>query len=102
MMLRCSLMAAALTTVVLVSGRSSARGVDDHAEHMMKCAKVCAECQVDCDSCFKHCLTLLADGKKEHAQTAQLRRELQDVLHPVRPAKSPHNARRGVLRQVLR
>ncbi len=50
----------------------SAHGEHEHAEHFMKCAKVCADCQLQCDSCFKHCLTLTADGKKEHAKAAQL------------------------------
>lgn len=45
---------------------------DDHGEHFMKCASVCAGCQLQCDSCFKHCLTQLADGRKEHAKSAQL------------------------------
>jgi hypothetical protein len=45
---------------------------DEHAEHLMKCAKVCADCQVQCDSCFKHCLSLLAHGHKDHAKSAQL------------------------------
>ena len=45
---------------------------DEHSGHFMKCAKTCADCQLQCDSCFKHCLALLADGKKEHASTAQL------------------------------
>ena len=44
----------------------------EHAEHYMKCAKVCAHCQLQCDSCFTHCLTLLADGKKNHAKSGQL------------------------------
>jgi tetratricopeptide (TPR) repeat protein len=37
----------------------------------MKCAEKCAECQVSCDSCHKHCVNLLASGKKEHARTVQ-------------------------------
>ena len=45
---------------------------DQHASQLTKCAKVCADCQLECDSCFAHCLKLLADGKKEHAATAQL------------------------------
>jgi hypothetical protein len=48
------------------------RAQHEHSEHFMKCAKVCAECQVECDSCFKHCQTLLVDGKMEHSATAQL------------------------------
>ncbi|WP_020473810.1 four-helix bundle copper-binding protein [Zavarzinella formosa] len=42
-----------------------------HAEHFMQCAKACVDCQLQCDMCFKHCLMLLTEGKKEHAKTAQ-------------------------------
>ncbi len=50
----------------------SARAQDTHTAHFMKCAKVCGDCQLQCASCFKHCLTMLTDGKKGHAKTAQL------------------------------
>ena len=43
-----------------------------HVAHMLKCAAVCADCQIQCDSCFKHCLDLVTAGKKEHAKSAQL------------------------------
>jgi hypothetical protein len=43
-----------------------------HGEHQLKCAKVCADCQVACDACFKHCIGLAGEGKKEHAATAQM------------------------------
>lgn len=49
----------------------AARGGHEHGDHLMKCAKACANCQLTCDSCFKHCLTLAANGKKEHAQSAR-------------------------------
>ena len=65
-------MATALAVAVIAPLGPSARAQHEHAEHFLKCAKVCADCQLQCDSCFKHCLTLLADGKKEHAKTAQL------------------------------
>jgi hypothetical protein len=42
-----------------------------HAEHFAKCAKACADCQLQCDMCFTHCRELLAEGKKEHAKTVQ-------------------------------
>ena len=67
-----SLLAATLAIAVVAPVEQSARAQHGHAEHFLKCAKVCADCQLQCDSCFKHCLTLLADGKKEHAKTAQL------------------------------
>ena len=65
-------MATSLALAVIAPLGSSARAQHEHAEHFMKCAKACADCQLQCDSCFKHCLTLLTDGKKEHAKTAQL------------------------------
>ena len=43
-----------------------------HHEHYLKCAKACADCQVQCDMCFHHCATLVADGKKEHAKCMHL------------------------------
>jgi len=48
-----------------------ARADHEHAEHFKKCAKACADCQVECDACHKHCMTLLRDGKTQHAKTAQ-------------------------------
>jgi hypothetical protein len=39
---------------------------------MKKCAEVCNACQIECDSCFQHCLDLVASGKAEHKATAQL------------------------------
>ena len=43
-----------------------------HAEHMLKCAKTCSACSIDCDSCFHHCALLVADGKKDHAACMHL------------------------------
>ena len=40
-----------------------------HSAHMMICAKACADCQLQCDSCTAHCLGLLETGKKDHAAT---------------------------------
>jgi hypothetical protein len=57
---------------VIFSVRPAAATQHEHDEHFMECAKACAECQLQCDSCFKHCLSLLANGKKEHLRTAQL------------------------------
>ena len=65
-------LATALAVAVIASLGQSARAQHEHDEHLTKCAKVCADCQVQCDSCFKHCLDLVAGGKKEHAKTAQL------------------------------
>ena len=48
------------------------RAEHEHAKHFNECAKACADCQLQCDMCFKHCQDLAAEGKKEHATTAQL------------------------------
>ena len=57
--------------VVCVSGFVQAEE-SPHAAHMMKCAKICGECQLQCDGCFHHCCTLVSEGKKEHAKCAHL------------------------------
>src|SRR5882757_228800 len=41
----------------------------EHSQQMIQCGKVCAECQVMCDACFKHCTALAAEDKK-HARPA--------------------------------
>ncbi len=63
---------AMLTAAALALLGPAAPADEEHSEHFMACAKACADCQLQCDSCFKHCLSLLAEGKKEHAKTAQL------------------------------
>ncbi len=40
-----------------------------HAGHFQECAKACADCQRECDSCASHCAHLVAEGKKEHMKT---------------------------------
>jgi hypothetical protein len=67
-MLRSSTVAA---VVVLLIGTSARAQQHDHADHFMQCAKACADCQLQCDSCFAHCLGLTAGGKKDHAATTQ-------------------------------
>ena len=67
-----SSMAFLLGAAVIAAVGSSARAEQEVPDGIMKCAKVCSDCQLQCDSCFKHCLALLADGKSEHAMTAQL------------------------------
>jgi hypothetical protein len=58
-------------------GWTATRGADKepappHAHgEFDKCARACAECMVQCESCFAHCARLVAEGKKEHALTVQ-------------------------------
>ena len=66
-----SILTCAVAAVVLVPNNLP-QAAEGHGEHLMKCAKVCADCQLECDACFSHCLKLVADGKKEHEKTAQL------------------------------
>lgn len=65
-MFRCFLFSSAL--VAATCGNVQA---DDqkHHEYLMKCARACADCQVQCDSCFRHCAELATRGDKGHAVT---------------------------------
>jgi hypothetical protein len=45
---------------------------DKHAEHFIRCAKACAECLQECDSCYHHCAGLVIEGHKDHARTMKL------------------------------
>ena len=58
-----------LMALFAVALQTSSEGHDD--SQLMKCAKVCADCQVTCDACFKHCLKLSGEGNEKHAKTAQ-------------------------------
>ena len=44
-------------------GPAAAEDKGDHHAHFAKCAKVCADCQLQCDMCFAHCRSLLAQGQ---------------------------------------
>ena len=70
-MLRTSFVIAAALTATVVSSPVCRRRRPRRTHRKVR-VKLCADCQVQCDSCFKHCLELVATGKKEHAQTAQL------------------------------
>ena len=45
---------------------------DDHAKTFGFCAKHCSACQLECASCFDHCMTHVAKGHKDHAATARM------------------------------
>jgi hypothetical protein len=65
-------MTAALFTALAVSGS----GRTDEADHkhggpFEECAKACADCMRECESCSDHCARLVASGKKEHLTTWQ-------------------------------
>ncbi len=77
-MTMCRTLLAVLTTLAaltaVVAGSTTTVRLDhekEHGAHFMKCAKVCADCQLQCDMCFTHCRHMLENGKKEHAKTVQ-------------------------------
>lgn len=49
-----------------------------HVEHMRECAKICSDCQRECDACATHCGRVLADGKREHFATLMTCRDCAD------------------------
>ncbi len=61
----------AIALALLTGGAAALPGTttedSPHAAMMLKCAAVCADCQVQCDACFHYCASLVTDGKKEHA-----------------------------------
>lgn len=70
-----------ITAAALVCLAGGVRGADDkpaseHAHHLRgpfaDCARACAECMLQCDSCHHHCEQLVASGKKEHVKTMRL------------------------------
>lgn len=69
---RSLLLAAASVALAYAFAGSVSAADHEHAEHFKTCAKTCSDCQLECDSCFKHCLALVIDGKKEHAKTVEL------------------------------
>lgn len=64
--------AAGLATLAAVGPAAAQEKKDDHHAHFTKCARACADCQLQCDMCFAHCKELLAGGKKEHEKTTQI------------------------------
>ncbi len=62
---------AALATLTL-GVVPSARADDHDKAHFEACAKVCSECQVECEKNFHHCFKLVEAGKKEHAKALHL------------------------------
>ncbi len=63
-------LAFAVAALALVFAVSPARA-DTPASEYQKCAKACADCQVECGKCFHHCTSLLGEGHKEHVTTAR-------------------------------
>lgn len=58
--------------VAVVGLAGTGRADDHHKKHFEDCAKVCAECQVECEKNFHHCFKMVEGGKKEHAKAMHL------------------------------
>lgn len=67
-MLKALLLAGCVTVGAALTGANFAADESPHHEHFMSCAKACADCQLQCDTCFHHCAMLVTDGKQEHAK----------------------------------
>ena len=66
---RTSAIAAIAITLCTIGGYASVMNATEdspHAEHMLKCAAACNDCQLQCDACFTHCATMVNEGKKDH------------------------------------
>jgi hypothetical protein len=65
-----ALAATALEHKVFAQAKKSSEG-QPHTGHgnMAACAKACADCQLECDSCAAHCAQMIQQGRKEHATT---------------------------------
>jgi hypothetical protein len=75
----------ALAAAVLVLAgwgglRSRAADADKDAHHaeLEKCARACCDCTLACASCFKHCMTMVAAGHKDHVRTMQTCNDCSD------------------------
>jgi hypothetical protein len=65
---------------------------EKHVEgHYEKCAKACAECQVQCDSCFRHCADLVSEGKKDHTRTMHLCADCGEVCTTAAKLSARHS-----------
>ena len=72
----------ALAAGLFAVGGRTARADDPHAahaQHFMQCAKACAACQIECDSCAAHCANLVAGGQKEHLTTLRTCQDCADI-----------------------
>jgi hypothetical protein len=70
----------AFAALVTLTGWAAPSARADHpSKHFDECAKVCADCQVECDKNFHHCFKLVEDGKKEHAKAARLSADCAEV-----------------------
>lgn len=51
---------------------TATKAVDAHHAMYASCAKICAECMLECEMMVHHCCELVTSGKKEHAKPASV------------------------------
>lgn len=79
-MRRYAVMAAVAAAAVGLSVGTQRAADHEHARPGLdKCAKACADCMRECESCHRHCMMMLAQGKKEHHTTANTTADCADV-----------------------
>jgi hypothetical protein len=71
----------ALTAVLALGGLRAQDQKSPHEGHgaYEACARACADCTLQCESCFHHCAHLVAGGSKEHGRSAMLCNDCGDV-----------------------
>jgi len=74
----------------LASRAADDKGHDAHAAHFNQCAKACADCMRECESCAHHCAHLVAGGKKEHLRTLGTCADCGDVCAAAAKVTSRH------------
>jgi hypothetical protein len=65
-------LALAIVGVVAFAQQGQTQETVHHTEHnpmMQECAKVCSDCQRECDTCATHCAHMLHEGRKAHLTT---------------------------------
>jgi hypothetical protein len=64
-----ALITAMIAVLINLGSAQAVHAVQGHKHHgaFAACAKACADCQLQCDSCFEHCAGLVEGGQKDHA-----------------------------------
>jgi hypothetical protein len=86
------------------AGLTALAGVEAHADEGHEhhgpfdtCAKACADCQQQCDSCFHHCAGLVVKGEKDHAKAMHLCVDCAEVCATAAKLVSRHSTLSGAV-----
>src|SRR5262249_6354018 len=77
-----------LGLVLAVGSRSTAgdakpppKSAHGHDAHFAECANACHDCALSCEACGSHCVTLVAEGKREHLKTLKTCQDCATICH---------------------